>query len=271
MSKNFELLTQLGEIKDLPLPPEGTEDPPTEDAGHLQTPPLLSSEIARPAAGMAPRPMSIAGRVVTASPEEIQIVQHVFILPGEEAPQCVVFCGVDNRDGAASVCARAGEILAAHTSGRICVMDGDTESPSLHHCFAAENRPGWTDGYLGGYDILSLVVPIKGSNLSLLPAGSGVGEKRIITSTDRLRMMFDRLRKCYEYVLISAPPAGRNPEALLLGQLADGVVLSLSAGSTRRATAAKVRDSLEASNIKLLGAILSGRTFPIPESLYRKL
>ena len=36
-------------------------------------------------------------------------------------------------------------------------------------------------------------------------------------------------------------------------------------------TAMKAKESLEASNVRLLGAILSERTFPIPEALYRIL
>jgi Mrp family chromosome partitioning ATPase len=53
--------------------------------------------------------------------------------------------------------------------------------------------------------------------------------------------------------------------------LADGVVLVLEANSTRRVTAKKAKQALEAANVRILGTVLNNRTFPIPEGLYRRL
>ena len=57
----------------------------------------------------------------------------------------------------------------------------------------------------------------------------------------------------------------------MLGNLCDGMVLVLEANSTRRVAAQKVKEKLHAANARLLGVVLSGRTFPIPEAVYRKL
>jgi len=45
----------------------------------------------------------------------------------------------------------------------------------------------------------------------------------------------------------------------------------LEANSTRREAAVKVSENLRAAQIRVLGAVLNKRTFPIPESLYSKL
>jgi len=45
----------------------------------------------------------------------------------------------------------------------------------------------------------------------------------------------------------------------------------LEANDTRREPAQKVKEMLEASDIPVLGAVLNKRTFPIPESLYKRL
>jgi Mrp family chromosome partitioning ATPase len=49
------------------------------------------------------------------------------------------------------------------------------------------------------------------------------------------------------------------------------MVLVLEANSTRRAGAQKVKEKLHSANARLLGAVLSERTFPIPETIYKKL
>ena len=58
---------------------------------------------------------------------------------------------------------------------------------------------------------------------------------------------------------------------MLLGQIADGVILVLESMVTRRETARTIKENLAAANVKILGAILNNHTFSIPESLYRRL
>jgi Mrp family chromosome partitioning ATPase len=62
----------------------------------------------------------------------------------------------------------------------------------------------------------------------------------------------------------------RYADAMALGKLADGLVLVLEANSTRREAAMRVTESLSQAQIRVLGAVLNKRTFPIPESLYRR-
>jgi Mrp family chromosome partitioning ATPase len=57
----------------------------------------------------------------------------------------------------------------------------------------------------------------------------------------------------------------------LLGELADGIVLVLGANSTRKATARKIKNTLETMRSQILGTVLSERAFPIPEWIYRRL
>ncbi len=60
-------------------------------------------------------------------------------------------------------------------------------------------------------------------------------------------------------------------EMFLGGYLSDGVILVLQANSTRRAAAQRAVQTLQATNARLLGSVLNGRTFPIPEGIYRRL
>ena len=96
-------------------------------------------------------------------------------------------------------------------------------------------------------------------------------EKQYDLSSPWLRERLAELRLEFDYTLIQAPPAGLYSEAALLGQLSDGMILVLQANSTRRAAAKKVKQMLLATNVALLGAVLSERTFPIPQNLYKKL
>jgi hypothetical protein len=79
------------------------------------------------------------------------------------------------------------------------------------------------------------------------------------------------LRREFEYSIVSAPSAGTSSDPALMGQLADGIVLVLEAHNTRRAIARKIIETLEAAQVRVLGMVLSERTFPLPEWIYRRL
>jgi Mrp family chromosome partitioning ATPase len=79
------------------------------------------------------------------------------------------------------------------------------------------------------------------------------------------------LRSEFDYLLIDAPPLNAYADGMILGRLADGVVLVLEANATRREAALRVTESLRTTRIPVLGAVLNNRTFPIPEALYRRL
>jgi Mrp family chromosome partitioning ATPase len=79
------------------------------------------------------------------------------------------------------------------------------------------------------------------------------------------------MRREFEYSIVEGPPAGESNEAMAMAQFADGIILVLSAQHTRRITARKIMEMLEASQVRILGTVLSDRVFPIPEGIYRRL
>jgi Mrp family chromosome partitioning ATPase len=79
------------------------------------------------------------------------------------------------------------------------------------------------------------------------------------------------LRNEFEYAVIEGPVAAISSEAALLGQLTDGIILVVGAHSTRKATARKIKETLEGAQSRILGTVLSDRRFPIPEKIYSRL
>ncbi len=203
--------------------------------------------------------------------EEMRLVQRLFLLPGDQAPGMVVFCGVDHAAGTAGICARAAQNLAAQTTSPVCIIDGNLHSPSLHSYFGVENGRGLTNAALESGFVRDLVCALPGGNLSLLTEGTRCQESPALWKSDRLRPLMAEIRKEFRYTLVYAPPAGSHFDAALLGQVADGVILIVESNVTRRETARKAKEALAAANVKILGAVLNNRTFTVPEFLYRKL
>jgi len=196
------------------------------------------------------------------------LVQHVFF-PGQGLGiRHLVVSSVEPTRASRWLCARVGRILARDTGERVCMMEADWEETRRQAEFGpAEKRP-----FGGSSAALPCTVRKVDHNLWLVPVEvfSGEDDPGMLRIMD-LRSRISELRQEFHYTLIHAPPLSRRREAVLLGQLSDGVLLVLEANTTRRAAAQRAKSVLESSQVRLLGTVLSERTFPIPESLYRRL
>ncbi len=110
-------------------------------------------------------------------------------------------------------------------------------------------------------------------NLWLMSCGSPVGPDGpgVFLSLDALRLRIQELRTGFEYVLIDAPALSLYGDAMVLGQAADGVALVIAEQDTRRENARHAVDDLNKANVRVLGAVLNKRTFPIPQKIYDRL
>jgi len=208
----------------------------------------------------------------TAEDEIAKLVRRVFVAPvAEIPPKIVAFCGVDEGAGCSWVCARAGEVLADQVPGNVCLVDANLRSPSLHGRFHVEKGRGFADAIKGTGRIHDLVRRIGEGNLRLITAGSNGKEPNGALNPARLRARFSELRSEFDFTLVDTPPTSSYADAVLLGQLTDGVVLVVGSNLTRREPARAAKRAFEAARITLFGAVLNKRTYPIPEALYWKL
>lgn len=246
MSKNFELLQQIGKDDWFNLP-----GPPAPDPQEM--PPVLP-----------PR------KELPPDTEITKLVQRLFSQASMgNGPKVVSFSGIARDERSSWICACAGEALAVQTNNSVCVVDANFSSPQLHTHFRANNSTGLADALTTKGSIRHFVTPLSSGNLWLMPSGSAKGD--LFTQVERCRARFAELREEFNYILISAPSLTREAEATLIGQLADGVVLIIEANQSRREAVRRAKEQLESAQVRLLGAVLDQRTFPIPEGLYQRL
>jgi hypothetical protein len=139
----------------------------------------------------------------------------------------------------------------------------------LENIFGDKNRE--TAAWKDGFGFLRSGSQHIGSNLWLAPLRLLFGSNGNGKSNTWLERRLSDFRLEFDYTVLHAPPAGRCGEGALLAHLSDGVALVLEANSTRRAAALKAKETLQAANARVLGTVLSERTFPIPEGIYRRL
>jgi len=244
MSRNFELLQQLGEQEGVfsglyvasPAPHGETEERNGNSAGDER----VRGEIQR-------------------------LVQTLF-LSGEGAPHRVLFCGVDEREASGRLCTAAARMLANEVALPVCVVDGKLHAPSLQQFFHS-------DGFFSSHGNGSNRLHARqvDHNLWFIALQNVLLMSDSACGAEQLRSSLGEIGKAFAYVLIDAEPVGRQSDAVALAQATDGVVLVLEANSTRRVAALSAKETLETAGARLLGTVLNDRTFPVPETLYRRL
>jgi Mrp family chromosome partitioning ATPase len=205
---------------------------------------------------------------------EARLAERVFLLAGSKAPRAVVFSGVERGNGTTGICARVGEALAAQVNPfgcSVCLVDADQYSPRLHQVFGIADGNGLTEAILEAAPVRSVVHQLRGCNLWLLSAGGSRSKVQSGCSPELFGSLVAELRRDFGYVLIDAPPVHVNVDALLWGQVADGVILVVDSDTTRRESALEASKHFKAANVNVLGTVLNNRSFPIPESIYKRL
>jgi len=202
--------------------------------------------------------------------EVLKLVQRVF-RSAADGPRVVVFSAIGHGDGCTWVSSSAAMTLAGQTSGSICVIDANLRTPGLHNVFGIENNLGFTDAMMQSAPVRNFAQQISGSNLWVMPCGSPTAQSGSSMNSEVLRARITELRSEFDYVLIDAPPTNTYADAITLARLADGMILVLQSNTTRREAALKAKESCEVAQVRLLGAVLNKRTFPIPQNIYSRL
>jgi hypothetical protein len=199
--------------------------------------------------------------------EQIRSLVRQVFLPGWPKPaRQVVFCAIEDGN-VAGICLRVSQVLAAQIPGTVALVEAHLESSQDSDDYGTPVpvfRPG-------GLRPLRDAARRVSSHLWRVPREMFLGENEAGLSVEWLPGRLRELRLEFDYTIVHGPPAALCSDAALLGYLSDGVVLVLEANATRRAAAQRAVQMLQATNARLLGSVLSNRTFPIPEGIYRRL
>lgn len=193
------------------------------------------------------------------------LVQQTFLNRQKHARQ-IVFSAVDVETDIAPLCMAVGETLVRQDSGTACVV----ESLPRSSVNPADGEVA-SSNYQKRFGVLRDASQQLSSRLWFMPRSVLLDGNDGKFSPLWLRGRLAELRLEFDYTLLQGPAAGVHSEAALLGSLCDGLVLVVRANSTRRVSAQHAKQMLHAANARLLGIVLSERTFPIPEALYKRL
>ena len=206
-----------------------------------------------------------------ANEEGLRLVQQIFLLQNQSSPQVVVFAGIDHGSGCSRICSSVATILAANSMKSVCLLEANFRSPGIPAMFGTTNHFGFADALHEKGSIRTFTKLLNGENLWLLSAGALTGASPNLLASDRLQERFAEIRAEFDFVIVDAPPLTMYSDAVTISQNADGLVLILEADLTRREAACAAAARLKSANVPILAAVLNKRSYPIPQSIYKRL
>lgn len=140
---------------------------------------------------------------------------------------------------------------------KVLLIDGDLHKPRLHEIFRVSNRHGLVSILAENDDPTKAIVQTQVPGVFLLPAGPTTPNPSGLLASKAMAALLRIAREKFDHIVIDTPPVSPISDALLLGSLADGVVLCVKAGNTPRDLVARVRDDIQRANVRILGVLLN--------------
>jgi len=168
--------------------------------------------------------------------------------------QVIVVTSSGPGEGKSTVVTRLGISLAS-AGAKVLLVDADLRRPSLQKHFGENSERGFSFLLAGEPDI----APVHTSHLNLdfLSVGVRPPNPAELLHSPALPSAIARWRLQYDYIIMDSPPVGLVSDALVVGELADGVILIARDRVTAKSSLLLSLDRLAPIRSKMLGLIFN--------------
>jgi len=160
-------------------------------------------------------------------------------------------------EGKTSTLANLGAVFA-QAGERVVLVSCDLRRPRLGQFFEIGEQTGLTTVLLGQQTLEEALLQVPGYDcLWVLGAGPVPPNPAELLDGPQAREIFTALRENYDLVLVDSPPALPVTDALVLSKYADGTLLVVAAGQTKRAELQRAAERFAQANSPIMGIVLN--------------
>jgi capsular exopolysaccharide synthesis family protein len=181
-----------------------------------------------------------------------------FIDSDKELKAIVVTSSVP-QEGKSTVSANLA-IVMAQSGHRVLLVDADMRSPMQHRIWELVNEAGLSNVIVGHAELKTAIKEVM-DNLHVLSAGVIPPNPMALLDSQRMALLIENFSDSYDFAIIDTPSLKVAADALILGKMADGVLLVVRPGVVDSANAASAKQFLEQSGQNVLGQVVNGVTF----------
>jgi capsular exopolysaccharide synthesis family protein len=145
--------------------------------------------------------------------------------------------------------------IAAINGKRVLLVDGDLHRSGLRASLGTIN--GLSDVLSGKAEIAEAIVTNAQFGMDCIACGGAVDNPSGLLASGAMRDFLSEVRQTYDLVIIDSPAIMAGPDAVTMGQLADGTLLFARWARTPREAVTVALRLLNEGGARVIGAILS--------------
>lgn len=148
----------------------------------------------------------------------------------------------------------------------VVLVDTDMRRPSVYWRLGLSDKKGLSE-FLTGLEPIDAVIQTHKtlSTLDVIPSGICPPLPADLLGSDQMKQFVQLLRERYDYVIFDTPPALSVTDPLIVGSLADGLVLVIRQGFCTRAMLLRAAEIFRDVEVKVYGFVLNGVDPNLPE------
>jgi polysaccharide biosynthesis transport protein len=148
-------------------------------------------------------------------------------------------------------------VTLAQNNKKVLIMDADLRNPRQHRIFDVKNVRGLTNYLSGGSELESLIKKTEVPNLFLVNSGPVPPNPVELLGSEKMGQLLVRLEEVFDYVVIDSPPLLSVSDAFVVAPHADGVILIVWSGKTRRESLRLAKEKLDLMNVPTFGVVIN--------------
>ena len=148
-------------------------------------------------------------------------------------------------------------LALAEGESKVILIDCDMRKPTVHKKFHVSNEKGLSDVLIGKVDIMEAAHKYN-KNLLVLTAGKIPPNPSEMLGSKTMKELLDRLKEVVDYIILDTPPVQAVADAQILSTRADGTLLVIKAGETKKEATENAINLLNKVNANVIGGILNG-------------
>ncbi|MBA2238442.1 MAG: polysaccharide biosynthesis tyrosine autokinase [Lysobacter sp.] len=145
----------------------------------------------------------------------------------------------------------------AQLGKRVLLIDADLRNPSLHRTLQLENSTGLSNYLAGATPPVDAAQDGGVANLWIIPSGPLPPNPAELLAGPKMKALLEIAVQQYDQVIIDGPPIMGLADAAVLSHLANGTLLMVAAGKTRRGLLKAAYKRLIAARARVLGSVVT--------------
>ncbi|MCX7593292.1 MAG: polysaccharide biosynthesis tyrosine autokinase [Fischerella sp.] len=148
-------------------------------------------------------------------------------------------------------------VAMAQVGRRVLLIDADMRHPIQHHIWGLTNTQGLSNIIVDEISLDTVVQEVM-PNLYVLPAGVQPPNPVALLDSQRMAGLVAKFTKDYDCVIFDTPPLAGTADTVVLGKLADGILLVVRPGVVDCNSANAAKEFLAQSGQNVLGMVMNG-------------